>query len=61
MTKNESDGHQLITRAAGGDKTAFELLYERHWTGVYSYAWLLARSVPDAEDITQECFPRADA
>jgi RNA polymerase sigma-70 factor, ECF subfamily len=47
---------QLITRAARGDQTAFELLYERHWNAVYSYAWLLARNVPDAEDITQESF-----
>lgn len=47
---------QLIARAARGDQTAFELLYERHWSAVYSYAWLLARNVPDAEDITQESF-----
>jgi len=47
---------ELISRAAKGDQTAFEVLYERHWKAVYSYAWLLARSVPIAEDITQECF-----
>jgi RNA polymerase sigma-70 factor (ECF subfamily) len=47
---------QLIARASGGDRIAFELLYERHWSAVYSYAWLLARSGPDAEDITQDCF-----
>ena len=35
---------------------AFQLLYERHWNAVYRFAWLLTRSVPDAEDITQECF-----
>ena len=47
---------QLIARAARGDQTAFELLWERHWHAVYSYAWLLARNVSDAEDITQETF-----
>src|ERR1022692_1796805 len=47
---------QLIARAASGDLTAFELLYERHGNAVYRYAWLLCRSVPDAEDITQESF-----
>src|SRR5437660_208857 len=47
---------ELITRAAGGDRTAFQLLYERHWNAVYRFAWLLTKSVPDAEDITQECF-----
>jgi len=47
---------QLIRKAAGGDAGAFQLLYERHWKAVYSYAWLLTQSVPDAEDLTQECF-----
>jgi len=47
---------QLIGKAARGDRDAFEILYERHWKAVYSYAWLLTQSVPDAEDITQECF-----
>ncbi len=46
---------QLIARAARGDQTAFELLWERHWHAIYSYAWLLARN-SDAEDITQEAF-----
>src|SRR5206468_2358363 len=47
---------ELITGAAQGDRVAFELLYERHWNAVYRFAWLLTSSVPDAEDITQECF-----
>ena len=47
---------ELITRAAGGDRTAFQLLYERHWNAVYRFAWLLTKSVPDVEDIRQECF-----
>jgi RNA polymerase sigma-70 factor, ECF subfamily len=47
---------QLIARAASGDTAAFDLLYQRHGNAVYRYAWLLSRSVPDAEDITQECF-----
>ncbi len=46
----------LISRAAGGDAPAFQSLYDRHWKAVYSYAWLLTRSVSDAEDVTQECF-----
>lgn len=47
---------ELVARAANGDTPSFALLYERHWRAVYNYAWLLARSVPDAEDVTQECF-----
>src|SRR5580658_1726471 len=45
-----------MARASKGDRAAFQLLYERHWQPVYRFAWLLAKSVPDAEDITQECF-----
>lgn len=47
---------QLLLRAAKGDSTAFELLYERHRTAVYRYCWLLSGAVADAEDVTQECF-----
>ena len=47
---------ELISRAAGGDRGAFEALYDLHGKAVYSYAWLLTRSVADAEDVTQECF-----
>jgi RNA polymerase sigma factor (sigma-70 family) len=44
------------TYQAGGARAAFESLYDRHWKPVYSYAWLLTRSVVDSEDVTQECF-----
>jgi RNA polymerase sigma-70 factor (ECF subfamily) len=47
---------ELIALTAKGDSTAFGLLYERHWKAVYSYSWILARSVVEAEDVTQECF-----
>jgi RNA polymerase sigma-70 factor (ECF subfamily) len=47
---------ELISQAAGGNRAAFESLYERHWKAVYNYAWLLSSSVADAEDVTQECF-----
>lgn len=53
MSQTDAD---LITRASKGDRAAFQLLYERHWQPVYRFAWLLAKSVQDAEDITQECF-----
>ena len=53
MAQNDAE---LIARAASGDRTAFQLLYEDHWRAVYRFAWLLTHSVHDAEDITQECF-----
>jgi len=46
----------LISRAHKGDRTAFALLYDQHAKAVYNYACLLVRSIPDAEDVTQECF-----
>jgi RNA polymerase sigma-70 factor, ECF subfamily len=52
---HETDA-ELIANAGGGDRTSFQLLYQRHWKAVYRFAWLLTRSVPDAEDVTQECF-----
>jgi RNA polymerase sigma-70 factor (ECF subfamily) len=56
VTQTAVTDDQLIASATRGDHAAFVELYERHWRAVYSYAWLLTRSVPDAEDITQECF-----
>jgi RNA polymerase sigma-70 factor (ECF subfamily) len=47
---------ELIARATDGDRTALALVYERHWKAVYTYAWVLAQSVVEAEDVTQECF-----
>lgn len=47
---------ELIALTANGDRIALALLYERHWKAVYSYAWVLAQSVAEAEDVTQECF-----
>ncbi len=46
----------LLVQLARGEQTAFQLLYERHWSAVYRFAWLLTKSVPDAEDVTQDCF-----
>jgi RNA polymerase sigma-70 factor (ECF subfamily) len=47
---------ELVSQLARGEQTAFQVLYERHWKPVYRFAWLLAKSVADAEDITQDCF-----
>jgi RNA polymerase sigma-70 factor (ECF subfamily) len=47
---------ELISRLGRGDRAAFGLLYERHAKAVYNFARILVQSVPDAEDVTQECF-----
>jgi len=49
----------LVTRAKGGDFSAFEKLFTRHRTLVYRYAYQMAPRRDDAEDIVQEVFVRA--
>jgi RNA polymerase sigma-70 factor (ECF subfamily) len=46
----------LISRAAGGDPTAFQALVERHRSMVYRVAYQFAGNHHDAEDIAQEVF-----
>jgi RNA polymerase sigma-70 factor, ECF subfamily len=51
-----SDDSDLISRAAGGDATAFQALVERHRSMVYRVAYQFAGNHHDAEDIAQEVF-----
>lgn len=46
----------LLRRVANRDSDAFDALYERHVRTVYRAALARVRSVPDAEEITQETF-----
>src|SRR6478609_9969135 len=46
----------LISRAAGGDSSAFQALVERHRSMVYRVAYQFAGNHYDAEDIAQEVF-----
>src|SRR5689334_5705277 len=46
----------LISRAAGGDASAFQMLVERHRAMVYRVAFQFAGNHHDAEDIAQEVF-----
>jgi RNA polymerase sigma-70 factor (ECF subfamily) len=46
----------LISRAAGGDSSAFQTLVERHRSMVYRVAYQFAGNHHDAEDIAQEVF-----
>jgi RNA polymerase sigma-70 factor, ECF subfamily len=46
----------LISRAAGGDLSAFQALVERHRSMVYRIAYQFAGNHHDAEDIAQEVF-----
>ena len=46
----------LAQRAANGDMSAFEELYERHNGRVYSLCLRMTHNVTEAEDLTQEAF-----
>jgi RNA polymerase sigma factor (sigma-70 family) len=44
----------LVDRAAGGDRVAFESLLRRHYDRIHRLAWRLTGSASDAEDMAQE-------
>lgn len=46
----------LVERSRGGDQGAFLLLYERHRTAIFGFAYRLTGSIEVAEDITHDCF-----
>jgi RNA polymerase sigma-70 factor (ECF subfamily) len=46
----------LIHRASRGDETAFVVLYERHRSRIFQFAYRMLGSIEAAEDITQDCF-----
>jgi RNA polymerase sigma-70 factor (ECF subfamily) len=54
-TTKASD-YALAQRAAEGDMSAFEQLYERHNRRVYSLALRMTGNVSEAEDLAQEVF-----
>jgi RNA polymerase sigma-70 factor, ECF subfamily len=46
--------HDLVARACGGDRAAFEVLLRRHYDSVHRVAWRLTGSSADADDIAQD-------
>ncbi len=50
------DDRTLLTRAQGGDMSAFEELVARHEEKVYGLALRMTRSEADAAEITQDTF-----
>ena len=47
---------RLLERAASGDGTAFQILYERYRDGIFRFAYRLIGSIEAAEDVTHDCF-----
>jgi len=48
--------YSLAQRAAAGDMSAFEELYERHNRRVYSLCLRMTQNATEAEDLTQDAF-----
>src|SRR5438105_15001422 len=46
----------LMQLVAGGDARAFEVVYDRHATAVFSLAYRICGVRPAAEEIAQEAF-----
>lgn len=55
-TEDEED---LIRRARGGDRSAFDRLVEIHLPQVWATVWRMLRHREDAEDVVQEVFVSA--
>lgn len=47
---------ELVRLARGGDSSALERLFERHYRTAYRFAYRWCGSRPDAEDAAQEAF-----
>ena len=52
----QASDHHLARRAAGGDMSAFEDLYRRHFRRVYALCLRMTGNAADAEDLAQEVF-----
>lgn len=59
MASFDPEEDSIISRAQGGDKKAFELLYRRFAAPVYSLSLKITGSSELAEDLTQEVFVTA--
>ena len=55
MTDGLTD-ERLLERAADGETTAFQILYERYRDPIFRFAYRLLGSVEAAEDVAHDCF-----
>jgi RNA polymerase sigma factor (sigma-70 family) len=51
---DSASDQDLVARACGGDRGAFEVLLRRHYDGIHRVAWRLTGSASDADDIAQD-------
>jgi RNA polymerase sigma-70 factor (ECF subfamily) len=57
-TMHLTTDEKLVARTLAGDRNAFRVLVERHYTAVYRLCRSILRHPEDAEDATQEVFLR---
>ncbi|MCO4294739.1 RNA polymerase sigma-70 factor [Solitalea sp. MAHUQ-68] len=48
--------HELLSFMQNDDRSAFEKIYNKYWSGLYLSAYNLLRNKHEAEDIVQEIF-----
>ena len=56
MDESESTDADLLIRLANGDQRAMPIVFDRHAAAVTRYAWALAASREDVEEIVQDTF-----
>lgn len=56
MVSTAADDQELVEAAQGGDRRAFQMLYERYERKVYAVAYGFLRNQEDALDVLQEAF-----
>lgn len=56
MNESEGTDADLLRRLAGGDDTALPIVFDRHAAAVTRYAWAIAPSRLDVEEIVQDTF-----
>lgn len=55
MTNQVTD-ERLLASAAGGETSAFQILYERYRDPIFRFAFRMLGSVEAAEDVAHDCF-----
>lgn len=53
---NQVSDEQLLMLFKGGDRNAYEQIYNRYWAVMYVYARKVMKDEDDAQDIVQEVF-----
>lgn len=56
MDRSGDTDADLLGRLAGGDESALSIVFDRHAAAVTRYAWALAPSRMDVEEIVQDTF-----